>query len=81
MNKTDGMYEDLLYQKENGIYQLNLWKANEIIFTESGILPEHMAVTNLCTHCNSYVLYSHRTMGDKRGNLAAFLALKEGGIL
>ena len=74
-------WEDLFYQKENGKYQLNLWKANEIIFTESGILPEHMAVTNLCTHCNSDVLYSHRTMGDKRGNLAAFLALKEGGIL
>ena len=69
-------WEDLFYQKENGKYQLNLWKANEIIFTESGILPEHMAVTNLCTHCNSDVLYSHRTMGDKRGNLAAFLALR-----
>lgn len=65
----------LFYKKENGKYQLDLWRANELIFLESGIKTEHIAVTNICTHCNSDVLYSHRTMGDQRGNLAAFLAL------
>lgn len=69
-------WEDLFYKKENGKYQLNLWKANELIFLESGILPEHMAITNVCTHCNGKILYSHRTMGNNRGNLCAFLALK-----
>ena len=69
-------WEDLFHKKENGKYQLNLWKANELIFLESGILPEHMAITNVCTHCNSKILYSHRTMGNNRGNLCAFLALK-----
>ena len=69
-------WEDLFYKKENGKYQLNLWKANELIFLESGILPEHMAITNVCTHCNSKILYSHRTMGNNRGNLCAFLVLK-----
>ena len=69
-------WEDLFYKKENGKYQLNLWKANELIFLESGILPEHMAITNVCTHCNSKILYSHRTMVNNRGNLCAFLALK-----
>lgn len=69
-------WEDLFYKKENGKYQLNLWKANELIFLECGILPEHMAITNVCTHCNSKILYSHRTMGNNRGNLCAFLALK-----
>ncbi|MEE1086089.1 MAG: peptidoglycan editing factor PgeF [Schaedlerella sp.] len=69
-------WEQLFYKKENGRYQLNLWKANELIFIESGILPEHIAVTNICTHCNSDVLFSHRRTGNERGNLAAFLALK-----
>lgn len=69
----------LFYQKENGKYQLDLWKANEIIFAEAGILSKHMAVTNVCTHCNSSVFYSHRTTGNQRGSLAAFLALKEIG--
>lgn len=69
----------LFYQKENGKYQLDLWKANGIIFAEAGILSKHMAVTNVCTHCNSSVFYSHRTTGNQRGSLAAFLALKEIG--
>ena len=76
-NFKERYWKDLFYRKENGKYQLDLLKANEIIFKESGILPEHIAVTNVCTHCNSEILYSHRTSGDRRGNLAAFLALKE----
>ena len=67
----------LYYAKGNGKYQLNLWKANEINFLESGILKEHIAVTNVCTCCNPDILFSHRVLGWERGNLSAFLALKE----
>lgn len=67
---------DLFYKKQNGRYQLNLWKANELIFLESGIKQEHIAITNICTHCNQNLMFSHRATGDKRGNLCAFLALK-----
>lgn len=73
----EDMWADLYYRKENGKYQLNLWKANEWILLNSGILPEHLAVTNLCTCCNSDLLFSHRASHGKRGTLAAFLALKE----
>lgn len=66
----------LFYRKENGKYQLNLWKANEIVLKEAGIREENLAVTNLCTCCNSELLFSHRASEGKRGNLAAFLALK-----
>lgn len=38
-----------------------------LIFLESGILPEHIAVTNVCTHCNPDILFSHRTTGNERG--------------
>lgn len=69
-------WPELFYQKENGKYQLNLWKANELVFEEAGILKKHIAVTNVCTHCNPDILFSHRTTGNKRGNLSAFLALK-----
>lgn len=72
----EAVWPELFYAKPNGKYQLNLWKANEQIFLEAGILPEHIAVTNVCTHCNSDVLYSHRASGDKRGSLCAFLVLK-----
>ena len=70
------VWDELFYGKPDGKYQLDLWKANEKIFLEAGIRKEHIAVTNVCTHCNSRILYSHRAMGDKRGNLCAFLTLK-----
>lgn len=73
----ESLWSELFYKKDNGKYQLNLWRANEAVFTEAGIIKEHMAVTNLCTHCNPDLLFSHRTTGNKRGNLSAFLALKE----
>lgn len=69
-------WTNLFYQKANGKYQLNLWKANEYVFLEAGIEREHMAVTNICTCCNSELLFSHRASCGKRGNLAAFLAIQ-----
>ena len=54
------------------------WKANELVLTDAGIRPEHLAVTNVCTCCNPELLFSHRASKGKRGNLAAFIALKEG---
>ena len=69
-------WPDLYYAKANGKYQLNLWKANELIFREAGILSEHIAVTDLCTCCNPGLLFSHRASHGRRGNLGAFLMLK-----
>lgn len=67
----------LLYKKnENEKYQLDLWKANEIILKETGIAAEHLAVTDRCTCCNPSLLFSHRASRGKRGNLGAFLMLK-----
>lgn len=69
-------WNKLFYNKGDEKYQLNLWKANEIVLLESGVLKEHIAVTNICTCCNSELLFSHRASKGKRGNLGAFLSLK-----
>lgn len=66
----------LFYKKENGKYQLNLWRANQLVLTEAGVAEQKIAVTNLCTHCNPEILFSHRSTGAKRGNLSALLAIK-----
>lgn len=66
----------ICYQKENGKYQLDLWKANEMILLNAGVLKEHIEVTRLCTCCNSDRMFSHRKTGDRRGNLGAFLCMK-----
>ena len=74
---ADQYHRELFYRKENGKYQLDLWRANQIIFAEAGVKPENIHTTDICTHCNPDLLFSHRTAGNKRGNLAAFLKLNE----
>lgn len=69
-------WSSLYYEKENGHYQLDLWKANQIIMRESGLLLEHIYCSDLCTNCHPDLLFSHRYTGGKRGNLAAAIGLK-----
>lgn len=75
-NYDEKYWEKLFYEKENGKYQLNLWEANRIVLQEAGIPQEQIAVTNICTCCNSELLFSHRASQGKRGNLGAFLMLE-----
>lgn len=65
----------VLEDKGNGKFQLDLWKANEAVLLGAGLLPEHISVTDICTCCNSRYLFSHRATGGKRGNLGMFVVL------
>lgn len=62
--------------EEGQKYQLNLWRANELVLLESGIPKEHISYPGICTCCNPKFLFSHRASHGKRGNLGAFLCLK-----
>lgn len=66
----------ILKEKSDDKYHLNLWKCNQIVLKEAGILTENIHMTDLCTCCNKEVLFSHRGHHGKRGNLAAFLSLR-----
>lgn len=68
--------KDLVTEKGNGKYRLDLWRANEVLLLEAGVLQEHLSVTKLCTCCHPELLFSHRASMGKRGNLAAVMALK-----
>lgn len=70
-----GQADEILISKGGGKYQLDLWRANEIVLTEAGIPAEQIQVTDLCTCHNSDYLFSHRASHGKRGNLGAFLGL------
>lgn len=74
-NFTADEAADILLDKGNGKYQLDLWKANWYVLTDAGILPEHLSVTDLCTACHSDLLWSHRKTNGQRGGLSAFLSL------
>lgn len=72
-----GQADELLLKKDGGKYQLDLWRANEIVLTEAGIPKENMQVTDLCTCHNDSYLFSHRASHGQRGNLGAFLGIRE----
>ena len=74
-NFTADEVADILLDKGNGKYQLDLWKANWYVLTDAGILPEHLSVTDLCTACHPDLLWSHRKTNGQRGGLSAFLSL------
>lgn len=74
-NFTADEAADILLDKGNGKYQLDLWKANWYVLADAGILPEHLSVTDLCTACHPDLLWSHRKTNGQRGGLSAFLSL------
>jgi len=67
----------LLRQKGGGKYMLDLWEANRRVLLEAGISPDHISLTDLCTCCNPDLLFSHRASHGRRGNLGAFLVLRD----
>ena len=71
-----GQEREILLAKGGGKYQLDLWRANEIVLTEAGIPRDKIQVTDLCTCHNDRYLFSHRASHGQRGNLGAFLELK-----
>ena len=71
-----GHADEILINKGNGKYQLDLWKTNEIVLSEAGVKKQNIAVTNICTCCNPDLLFSHRASKGKRGNLGAFMYIR-----
>ncbi len=67
----------ILIPYPNDKYRLFLWNAIKLTLQKAGAKEENILVTDVCTKCNSDILFSHRVLGEKRGNLAAFLTLKE----
>lgn len=61
---------------EDGRFLLDLQGMNKDILIEAGIPTENIETADLCTKCNSELLFSHRVMGSRRGSLAALMELR-----
>lgn len=70
-------FEDMMVDHHNGKFHLDLWKACRYNLLNEGVLEKNILLPNLCTCCNPEFLFSHRASQGKRGNLAAFLEIKE----
>ncbi len=70
------VYEGILFPEAGGKYHLDLWKANYINLLNAGVRAENTSITEVCTCCNSNLLFSHRASGGRRGGMCAFLTLQ-----
>lgn len=69
--------ENFVFPKQDGKYMLDLLEANRRLLVHSGVKPENITVSDLCTNCHSDLLWSHRATGGKRGTMCAFLTIVE----
>lgn len=58
-------------------FYIDLWETNRIVLRDAGIPEKQILTAGVCTRCNPGLLYSHRVMGSRRGNLAAVLMIRE----
>ena len=59
----------------NGKFQVDLKGILTWQLTAVGVTPDHLEVLPLCTGCHPELYWSHRKMGDRRGNQAAMIQL------
>ena len=57
-------------------FRLYLWNAIKLTLLQSGVREDNILVTDICTRCNPNLLFSHRIHHENRGNLCAFLSIK-----
>jgi YfiH family protein len=77
-NRADGAVGRIVSPGRDGHAMLNLQEACRANFLRAGLLPEHISVPDICTAENAVVLFSHRALAGKRGNLAAVLEITDG---
>ena len=56
-------------------WHVNMQKAIEISLLEKGILTNNIINAEVCTYCNSELLFSHRKTNGKRGVMAGIMEL------
>ena len=57
-------------------YKIDLWETNRRILINCGVQQKNIELSKICTMCHTDLFYSHRVMGNERGNMAGIIALK-----
>ena len=68
--------DKFVFPKGGGKYMVDLIDANRQILHAAGVPEENITVSDLCTCCNSDLLWSHRATKGHRGTMSAFMCLE-----
>ncbi len=71
-DKDSGVYTSA---SEAGKYMINLSLANKLLLMRSGVREENIVISDLCTKCNSELLWSHRATNGQRGTMCAMMQI------
>lgn len=63
------------FQKDNGRYMIDLWKANKMSLEEIGLSDRNIELSKLCTGCDTSRFFSHRMEGPFTGRMASIIQL------
>lgn len=61
----------------DGKYSIDLQNVNRQILISAGVNENNIHVANICTCCNSDILFSHRQTGGRRGTMVAVIEIEE----
>ncbi len=75
--QSEGLDLDkIMITKGNGKYMADLLETNRQILVLSGVPERNITISDICTRCNSDLLWSHRATNGHRGTMCAFMCIK-----
>ncbi len=75
-NLSDLDTSEFIFPKKNNKFMIDLLETNRRILLNAGILTENITVSDVCTKCNSELLWSHRATNGQRGTMCAMMCIK-----
>lgn len=66
-----------IFPKNEVKYMIDLLETNRQIVMKAGVKEENIVLSDLCTKCNSDLLWSHRATNGHRGTMCAFMCIEK----
>lgn len=67
--------DKFIISKENNKFIIDLLECNRQILISAGVKAEKITLSDLCTKCNSDLLWSHRATQGQRGTMCAMMCI------
>ncbi|SJZ30757.1 peptidoglycan editing factor PgeF [Selenihalanaerobacter shriftii] len=76
LRETFDDWQELIEEVGDDRWKLNLWETNCLQLQEIGVLRKNIVVSEICTSCNTDLLYSYRAEDGTTGRMASLIELR-----
>ena len=74
---ANSAYEEYVGEKWKEKYHIDLWGITKFQLQESGLAPQNVEISGLCTKCHQDLFFSHRGQKGESGRMVGMIMLKE----